>query len=134
MPIYQQNGKTAVKLCGGTIVWEGVTQPGENAGGKTAWELGVVFPPSCPDLPLLDQIANACLAASEFRGTLPAGGNMPAKILGAGDFEGKFNGWTKVSFKTVLKAPDVYNGAQLLEPMQYGAQLYTGQTVDVLTT
>ena len=124
-----------VKVCGGTIVWEQLVRPGMSSGDKTQWELGVVFPPHCPDLPLLEALANKALLESPFRGTLPAGGIMPGKVLGADVYDGKFNGWTKVSFKTVLKVPDVYdaNGA-LMDPMQYGSLFYPGQTVDILTS
>ena len=67
-----------VKLCGGFIVWDGVTQPeivqqGAKAGGQK-WTLKVVFPPNCPDLPLFDQLVNQQLQQSKFRGQLPAGG------------------------------------------------------------
>lgn len=132
MPLYEGN---QVKICGGTIVYEAITQPGQNQAGKTVWELAVVFPPTCQDLPLADQLAQQALAESKFRGVLPNGGNWPLSPVGPDRYNGQFNGWTKINFKTQLKAPDVYDAnGQLLQPMQYGPLVFTGQTVDVLTS
>jgi hypothetical protein len=126
-----------VKLCGGIIVWDGVTQPeivqqGQKAGSHK-WTLKVVFPPQCPDLPLFDQLANKQLQQSKFRGQLPAGGRMPIGQVQPGEFGDNFPGWLVISFKTTLKTPDVYdeNGAPI-DPMQFGQVIYTGQKVDVL--
>ena len=63
MPQFDENH---VKLCGGTVVWDGVTRPetvtqGKNA-GKPKWTLKVLFPPNNPDLLLYDQLANKTLA------------------------------------------------------------------------
>lgn len=126
-----------VKLCGGFIVWDGVTQPeivqqGAKAGGQK-WTLKVVFPPNCPDLPLFDQLANQQLQQSKFRGQLPAGGRMPIGQVQPGEFGDHFPGWLVISFKTTLKTPDVYdeNGAPI-DPMQFNQVIYSGQKVDVL--
>lgn len=126
-----------VKLCGGIIVWDGVTQPeivqqGSKAGSQK-WTLKVVFPPSCPDLPLFDQLANKKLMESKFRGQLPQGGRMPIGQVQPGEFGDHFPGWLVISFKTTLKLPDVYdeNGAPI-DPMQLNQLVYTGQKVDVL--
>ena len=126
-----------VKLCGGIIVWDGVTQPeivqqGQKAGSQK-WTLKVVFPPQCPDLQLFDQLANKQLQQSKFRGQLPAGGRMPIGQVQPGEFGDNFPGWLVISFKTTLKTPDVYdeNGAPI-DPMQFGQVIYTGQKVDVL--
>lgn len=126
-----------VKLCGGFIVWDGVTQPeivqqGAKAGGQK-WTLKVVFPPDCPDLPLFDQLANQQLQQSKFRGQLPAGGRMPIGQVQPGEFGDHFPGWLVISFKTTLKTPDVYdeNGAPI-DPMQFNQVIYSGQKVDVL--
>lgn len=126
-----------VKLCGGFIVWDGVTQPeivqqGAKAGGQK-WTLKVVFPPNCPDLPIFDQLANKQLAESKFRGQLPAGGRMPIGQVQPGEFGDHFPGWLVISFKTTLKTPDVYdeNGAPI-DPMQFNQVIYSGQKVDVL--
>lgn len=126
-----------VKLCGGHIVWDGVTQfetvqQGAKA-GSFKWTLKVVFPPSCPDLPLFDALANKQLMESKFRGQLPAGGRMPIGQVQPGEFGDNFPGWLVISFKTTLKTPDVYDeNGQPLDPMQFSQVIYTGQKVDVL--
>ena len=130
-----------VKLCGGVVVWDGVTQPeiaqaGAKA-GQPKWTLKVVFPPTCPDLGLYDALARRCLQESKWRGQLPAGGRMPIGQVQPGEFGDMFPGWYVISFKTTLKAPDVYgidpNGtATLQDAMQYGRMIYAGQQVDVL--
>ena len=126
-----------VKLVGGHIVWDGVTQPeivqqGAKAGSQK-WTLKVVFPPNCPDLGLFDTLANKQLMESKFRGQLPQGGRMPIGMVQPGEFNDAFPGWCVISFKTTLKAPDVFdeNGAPV-DPMSLHHAVYTGQKVDVL--
>jgi hypothetical protein len=125
-----------VKLEGGVMVWDGVTQPetiqqGAKAGGQK-WSLKLVFPPHCPDLQLFDQLANRCLQESKFKGQLPAGGRMPIGQVQPGEFGDNFPGWSVISFKTTFM-PDIYdeNGAPL-DKMQLGNFMYTGQRIDVL--
>ena len=126
-----------VRLDGGIVVWDGVTQPetqqqGANA-GKPKWTLKVVFPPQCPDIPLYDQLAQKRLQESKFKGNLPAGGRMPIGQVQPGEFENMFPGWLVISFKTTLRAPDVYDeNGQKLDPMQYSNMIYNGQKVNVL--
>jgi hypothetical protein len=130
-----------VKLCGGIVVWDGVTQPeiaqaGAKA-GQPKWSLKVVFPPTCPDLPLFDALARKKLQESKFRGQLPSGGRMPIGMVLPGEFNDMFPGWCVISFKTTLKAPDVYGidptgSGVLQDPMMYTRMVYAGQTVDVL--
>jgi hypothetical protein len=83
----------------------------------------------------LEALANLELVHSQFRGVLPAGGNMPITIVGADNkFDGNYVGWSKISFKSKF-CPDVYDAnGQLLEPMIYGPALFNGQMVDVLTS
>ena len=126
-----------VKLCGGIVVWDSVTRPeiqdqGKNA-GKPKWSLKVVFEPNNPDIALYNDLANRSLQASEFKGVLPQGGRMPILTCGPNEYGGAFNGWPAISFKTTLRAPDVYDdNGQLLDPMQYSQLIYGGQRVDVL--
>ena len=126
-----------VKICGGFIVWDGITQPeivqqGTKAGSQK-WTMKAVFEPSNPDLGLYDQLANKCLMESKWRGQLPQGGRMPIGQVGPDEFDGMFTGWAVISFKTTLKAPDVYdeNGAPI-DAMAFNQAIFTGQKVDVL--
>ena len=126
-----------VKICGGFIVWDGITQPeivqqGTKAGSQK-WTMKAVFEPSNPDLGLYDQLANKCLMESKWRGQLPQGGRMPIGQVGPDEFNGMFTGWVVISFKTTLKAPDVYdeNGAPI-DAMAFNQVIFTGQKVDVL--
>lgn len=128
-----------VKLCGGTVVWDGITRPdtvtqGANA-GKPKWSLKVVFEPTNPDLALYLQLADKCLKESKWRGQLPAGARMPVGQVQAHEFGGMFSGYAVISFKTTLRMPDVYDehGAPI-DPMQLGTLLYSGQRVDVLAS
>jgi len=125
-----------VKLEGGVVVWDGVTNPetqtnGANA-GSPKWSLRAVFPPECADLQLFDQLAQATLAQSKWRGQLPADGKMPIRQTKPGEFKDMFPGWYVIAFKTQYM-PDVYdeNGGRI-DPMQLNQLLYTGQRVDVL--
>lgn len=134
MPQYDANH---VKLCGGRIVWDGVTAPetvqqGQQA-GKLKYTLKAVYPPGHPDVALFNQLANQALAQSKWRGQLPPGGRMPVGTVQPGEFNDVFPGWSVISFKTTLRAPDVYDehGAQL-DPMTYGPQIFGNQVVDIL--
>jgi hypothetical protein len=128
-----------VKICGGTIVWDGITAPekqehGDNA-GQPKWSLKVIFPPGNPDVALYDAMAQKTLRESQFKGVLPAGGYMPLRAVTAAEYGGAYTGWAVASFKTVRRCPDVYDEnvpAQQLDPMQYGPLMYSGQQVDVL--
>jgi hypothetical protein len=130
-----QHDEKHVILEGGIVIWDELTRPvvKEKAKSGFGWSLKVVFPPHCADLPIFDALANRCLMESPFRGVVPAGGHMPMKVLGPADYNGMFNGWVSINFKTTLKAPDVWNeqGVQL-EPMQYGPMVFAGQVVNVL--
>lgn len=134
MPQFDDNH---VKLCGGRVVWDGVTRPeivqqGQQA-GKQKYTLKVVFPPSCPDLAIYNQLANKSLMESKWRGQLPAGGRMPIGQVQPGEFQDMFPGWAVISFKTTLRAPDVYDeNGRLLDPMAYSKLLFGNQQVDVL--
>jgi len=132
-----QFDKKHIKICGGYVVWDGVTRPeiqgqGENA-GKPKWSLKVVFDPNNPDIALFNQLTNQTLQESQFRGVLPQGGYMPIGVVKPGEFNDMFIGWSVISFKTTRCAPDVYdeNGV-LLDAMQYKPMIYGGQKVDVL--
>lgn len=126
-----------VKLCGGLVVWDGVTQPetvqqGAQA-GKLKYSLKCVFEPTNPDIEIYDQLTQRALQESQWRGQLPAGGRMPIGTVQAGEFNGQFQGWRVISFKTTLKAPDVYDEqGGIVDAMQLGSLIYTGQKVDVL--
>ena len=134
MPLYQDPNSpiTCVMIKGAFIVWDGVTRPEANDGGNMRWNLKIVVPPNHPDIEILNQLANAELQASEFKGILPNGGIMPVGTAGPNEFSGLYPGWSVVNCST-FKTPQVYDEAgQPLDAMVYGAQLYTGQQVDVL--
>lgn len=123
-----------VKLVGCTVVWDGVTRPETNDSGVKKWNLKVVINPTSPDVMLLNQLASAKLASSEFRGVLPAGGWMPVGTAAATEFGGMFTGWAVVNAKT-QRPPNVFSeDGSPLDPMQYGPLLYPGQRVDVVVS
>lgn len=123
-----------VKLVGCTVVWDGVTRPEVNDSGVKKWNLKVVINPTSPDVMLLNQLASAKLASSEFRGVLPAGGYMPVGTAAATEFGGMFTGWAVVNAKT-QRPPNVFSeDGSPLDPMQYGPLLYPGQRVDVVVS
>ena len=125
-----------VKLHRGIVLWDSVTTPeiqeqGSNA-GKPKWSIKVAFPPGHPEVAEFTAAAEEKLLTSEFKGILPSGGRMPVNTATAAEYEGMFNGWAVVSFKSQY-APKVFdeNNAELA-PQQYAALFYTGQTVDIL--
>ena len=123
-----------VKLVGCTVVWDGITRPETNDSGVKKWNLKVVINPTSPDVMLLNQLASAKLASSEFRGVLPAGGYMPVGTAAATEFGGMFTGWAVVNAKT-QRPPNVFSeDGSPLDPMQYGPLLYPGQRVDVVVS
>lgn len=126
-----------VKLCGGTVVWDGVTNPGEvkqgaNA-GKPQYSLKVVFPPGHPDVALFQALAQRTLNESKWRGVLPGGGRLPVGVVDPGELNDQFPGWHVISFKTTLRRPDAYTEAGApIDAMALSQVLYSGQRVDVL--
>lgn len=134
MPIYQDPNSpiTCVMIKGATIVWDGVTRPEENDGGNMRWNLKVVLPPNHPDIAILNQLAQTELQASEFKGILPQGGIMPEGTASPAEFNGLYPGWSVVNCST-FKTPQVYDETgQILDPMVYGGQIFSGQCVNVL--
>lgn len=125
-----------VLLCGGFIVWDGLTRPeviteGKNAGGKK-YSLKLVFPPNCADLADLHNLSMQELGASKFRGVLPAGGYAAISRVEPGEFNDFMPGGYVVNLKT-YRVPEVFDeNGQVLNPMQYSQLVYAGQKVDVL--
>ena len=130
MPQYDEKH---VKICGGLVVWDGITRPetlDDNSGQK--WNVKLVIPPTSPDVSLFDQLARAELMNSEYKGALPNGGLWPISPTKPGEFGGGFDNWAVINC-TTYKSPDVYDeNGQLLQPMQYGQLMYPGQRIDVL--
>lgn len=122
-----------VKICGCTIVWDGITRPDKDEQtGALKYSLKLVIPPNNPDVALFDQLASTTLQYSEFRGVLPAGGFMPVGVTKPGEFNDLFPGFSVISAKSNY-VPDVYDEAGVpLDPMVFTPMLYPGQLVDVL--
>ena len=121
-----------VKIHGAFIVWDGITRPEQGHDGKPKYSLKVVVNPNNPDLADMNNLANATLQTSKFRGQLPAGGRMPIGQARQDEFNGMYPGWVVLGCNT-QRLPDVYdeNGGKL-DPMQYGQMLYGAQQVDIL--
>ena len=114
------------------VVWDAITRPEVNDGGNTRWGLKVVIHPNNPDLALIQQLANSELQNSEFKGVLPNGGIMPIGTAAATEFNGLFTGYAVVSAST-FKMPNVHEeGGAIMQPMQYGNLLYSGQSVNII--
>lgn len=125
-----------VKIDNGIIVWDGITQPeaisqGENA-GKLKWTLKVIFPPTCQDLQLFNNIVMQELQAGIWKGNLPPGGHMPIRPVGPQEYNGQYNGWFAINFSTMRNPQVVDENGATLDPMQYGQLIYTGQQVSVV--
>ena len=127
-----QHDEKHVKVCGCMIVWDAMTRPDTNESG-TKHNFKVIVPPNNPDIQLLDQLANKTLMESVFKGTLPEKGTMPVGTLGPNEYNGQFNGWRVFTSGTYRGFPQCFdeNGA-VLDPMQAGPLIYTGQIVDLL--
>ena len=130
MPLIDEN---YVKVCGCTIIWDGITNPDLDQNGQPKYKLKLAVPSGSGDLTLLDNLANTTLQASQkFNGVLPAGGRMPITSVQAGEYNNLLQGYVQFNAKT-NKLPDVYSEqGQLLDILQYGQLLFSGQQVDVL--
>ena len=123
---------THVQVNDCTIVWDAITRPEVNDGGNTRWGLKVVIHPNNPDLALIQQLANSELQNSEFKGVLPNGGIMPIGTAAATEFNGLFTGYAVVNAST-FKMPNVHGeSGVIMQPMQYGNLLYSGQSVNII--
>jgi hypothetical protein len=122
-----------VMIEGAVVVWEGIKNPSRKDDGTASYELGIVIPPTSADKVLLDNLAGQELQRSQWRGTMPNGGNWPMKVVAQSDLDGQFTGWIRMSVKT-KHTPQCYSetGELIQEPMVWGPTLFTGQKVDVL--
>lgn len=118
---------------GATVVWDAITRPEKRDDGSESRKLKVVIPANSPDAPLIEQLAQQCLAESKWRGTLPNGANWAISQVQPGEYNNQFvGGW--VINPSSNRVPDIYdeNGNQLTDPMQYGSLIYQGQLVSVI--
>ena len=133
MPMF---GDKHVKLDNGIVVWDGITRPetiaqGDHA-GKLKWSLKVIFPPTCPDLQLFNNIVQQELQHGLFKGSLPTGGQLPIKQATPQEYNGQYNGWFAINFNSMRNPQVVDENGATLDPMQYGQLIYAGQQVSVV--
>ena len=124
--------ETSVVVHDCTIVWDGLTRPDQNQDGTPKYVLKVVIPPNNPDLAEFNQIAQERLQQSKFNGVLPQGGRMPVGTAGPQEFGGMFPGWAVISAKTKFMPPVHSEDNSILDPMQWAAQVFPGQRVNLL--
>ena len=129
MPVFKDD---RVKLCGGTVLWDGINKPEKNESGNK-WLLKVAFPPNHPDMALLEQLATRKLGESVFKGVLPRGGTMPIAEMTAQEANGQFTGWKVFNCGSYRGVPDIYDENNIpMDIAQAGHLIFTGQKVDVL--
>jgi hypothetical protein len=109
-----------------------LNRPEQDKNGAPKYVLKIVVPPNSPDLAEFNQIAQETLQASKFNGVLPQGGRMPVGTAGPTEFGGMFPGWAVISAKTKFMPAVHSEDNSILDPMQWAAQVFTGQKVNVL--
>ena len=124
--------ETSVVIHDCTIVWDGLNRPEQDNQGAPKYVLKVVINPSNPDLAEFNQIAQEALQTSKFNGVLPQGGRMPVGTAGPAEFGGMFPGFGVISAKTKFMPAVHAEDNSILDPMQWAAQIYPGQKVNVL--
>jgi len=124
--------ETSIVIHDCTIVWDGMNRPDKNQDGSPKYNLKLVFPPNSPDLAEFHQIAQEKLQSSPFNGVLPQGGRMPIGTAGPQEFGGMFPGYAVISAKTQFMPEVRDDNINLLDPMQWAGQMFTGQRVNVL--
>ena len=129
MPIIDEKH---VKVCRCIVLRDSMTEPDTNESGvKHSFKVAVR--PDNPDIALLEQLANAQLAAGVFAGILPANGTMPVGTLGPSEYDGQFNGWRVFRAGTYRGVPPIYaEDGRKLDYMQIAPSIYSGQIVDLL--
>jgi hypothetical protein len=132
MPRMTLDGNVFLKIEGCLVLWEQLTSSETTDAGKEKWYLKLAVPPTHPDFHDIDAMADECLHDSQFKGVLPRGGNMPASVLTAADYDGQFDGWKVFTASTVRGQPDIYVDNKLSDIMQAGSLFFTGQYVGVL--
>ena len=131
MPLFEENN-VIVNAC--TIVWDAITKPERQDDGSMKYAVRVILAPNSPDLPLLEQIAQQALMSSKWRGQLPANGKMPLTAASPNVVAAGFPGHVSFSSST-YQLPQVFSEQGLiLQPMQYGPLVFTGQRVNVLVS
>ena len=124
--------ETSVVIHDCTIVWDGLNRPEQDNKGQPKYVLKFVVNPSSPDLAEFNQIAQETLQGSNFNGVLPQGGRMPVGTAGPAEFGGMFPGWAVISAKTKFMPAVHAEDNSILDPMQWAAQVYPGQRVNLL--
>jgi len=131
MPLHEER---SVRIDGCYVVYDGITRPEATDQGGHKYTLKVVVHPNSPDLAILDQLGRECLQQSPFKGNLPAGAHWTMKQAGQQEFNGMFPGWWVVNGIT-YQQPQVFDEqGNILQPMQYGPQIFTGQVVNILVS
>ena len=124
--------ETSVVIHDCTVVWDGLNRPEQDNKGQPKYVLKVVINPSSPDLAEFNQIAQEALQVSKFNGVLPQGGRMPVGTAGPQEFGGMFPGFGVISAKTKFMPAVHAEDNSILDPMQWAAQVFPGQRVNVL--
>lgn len=130
MPMYHDDYH--VKLCDGTVIWDGINRPDNNDNGPV-WNLKVAFRPDNSDVLLLQGIYQQL--AQQHRVPPPTPDREMIKVLGPDVFEGRFNGWLAIRFKTSRGLPEVYDEqGSLLTYRDIPHVIYPGQQVSIVAS
>ena len=125
-----------VLTCEGVVMWDGITQPDTNDAGAVVHSLKIGIAGTSPERAELEALANRTLAASEFKGVLPPGGEWPVREIDMAKYADDaaiMTGRIALNANTRLGAPQVFDvNGQVLSSMQYGQMLYPGATVKML--
>lgn len=124
-----------VITCNARVLWDGMTRPEAMDGGGFKHSLKVALPTNTPEAGELQVLLDRELAASEFRGVMPANGIPGISDTRAGEFGDMIPGHKVINAVTYNGAPEVYDvNGQLLDPMTYSAMFYPGATVQLIVS
>jgi hypothetical protein len=131
------NENKNVHTCPGIIIWDGISQPDkDDKTGALSHSLKIAIPANAAEKTELEQLAMQSLQASEFRGTMPAGGEWPIRAIDMAKFAEDaplLQGRVSIKGKTTNGVPPIFdaNGNEL-SAMQFGRMLYPGAVVTLL--
>lgn len=115
------------------VLWDGITRPEEKEDKSIVHNIRVAMLPTAVEKGELDNLAARALVDSEFKGVLPAGGNMPFSPVDVAKFGPIVTGMVAFTAQTRKGAPTVVdaNGREM-SAIQYARSFYPGAIVRVL--
>lgn len=124
------------KVITGNVVlaWDGLRNPEHRQSGSVDYNVSVLINRNAPEIAELTEIYQKALNESEFRGTLPPGGNNPlTKVVDPAKYGPEYNNHISIKAGTTRGIPPIMDASgNQLDAMTFGPMLYPGCVMQLL--